>query len=409
MIEVLALHDPDTPFLDDGEQSLTYGETAARVASRDGVGWQVLRSEPDVDSIVRLLAAMTSGVAVLDPPAGTVETDVGDAVTVVFTSGTSGTPKGVRLTGANWAAAAIASIEHLGHGADDTWLLALPLRHVAGLGIVIRSAYAGGRVRVMPGFDPAEFAAALHGVSVASVVPTMLRRVLDADPGPYRGLRAVLVGGGPIPDGLLERAAEAGLPVLPTYGMTETCGQIATARPGDTPEHKARPLPGVRIRTDDRGVIEVKGAMVSPGYLGEPDREGPWLTTSDLGTIDPDGSLRVMGRVDDVIITGGEKVAPAGVEAVIAALDGVDEAVVVGLPSEKWGAEVSCVYTGSSTVAEVMAGARSGLPAHAVPKRLLRVEAIPLSGPGKPDRAAVAGLLSASGSALAAGDQDALA
>jgi O-succinylbenzoic acid--CoA ligase len=395
MLDVLRRHDPASTFLDDGSEELTYGEVADLVASRRGAGMQELHPQPGIEAVIDLLAAMSSGTAVIDPSTSAPRTEIqGDTVTVVFTSGTTGPPKGVRLTSSNWASAAEASISHLGHGPDDSWILAMPMTHVAGIGIVIRSAYAGGRVRLMPGFEPVSFAAALHDATLASAVPTMLARVLDADPGPFSGQKAVLVGGGPIPPGLLERASAAGLPVLPTYGLTETCGQVATLRPGSPVDYKAHPLPGVELRIDESGRIGVKGGMVSPGYLGEPDRADSWLTTADLGILDDDGALRVIGRADDMIITGGENVSPAMVEAALTALDGVDEAVVIGVPSEQWGVEVGCVYTGVAGSEQVLAGVKASLPAHAVPKRALRVDSIPIIGPGKPDRSAVSRLLS---------------
>jgi O-succinylbenzoic acid--CoA ligase len=200
----------------------------------------------------------------------------------------------------------------------------------------------------------------------------MLNRVLEADSGPYSGLRAVLVGGGPIPEGLLERAEAAGIPVLPTYGMTETCGQVATLRPGAPLSRRAHPLPGVEIRVDD-GRIALKGGMISDAVT---DDDG-WLVTGDLGELDDEGAVTILGRADDMIITGGENVSPAAVEAALAALPGVDEAVVFGIPSAEWGMEVAAVP----------------LPPHARPRQIRRVVVIPRTPLGKPDRKAASRLL----------------
>jgi O-succinylbenzoic acid--CoA ligase len=135
-------------------------------------------------------------------------------------------------------------MRHLGHGPDDIWLLAMPLHHVAGLSILLRSAYSGGRVRMLDGFEAAGFATQLRaGVTMASMVPTMLARVLEADPGPYQGLRAVLLGGGPIPGGLLEQGLAAGFPLLPTYGLTETAGRWPLSAPATRRPTRPTPSP----------------------------------------------------------------------------------------------------------------------------------------------------------------------
>lgn len=338
-------------------------------------------------SVFDVLAGMASGgVTVVGPDPETAEPGAADLV--VFTSGTTGDPKGVRLTRANLEAAAAASVEHLGHGSEDNWLLGMPLYHVGGLSIVVRQAYTGGSITMLGGFEAATFAAAMRdGVTMVSVVPTMLRRLLEF--GPFPGLRAVLVGGGPIPDGLLEDALTMGLPVLPTYGMTETFGQVATLRPGSPIERKADPLPGVDIRIEADGRIAICGAQVSPGYLGEPDRADPWFLTNDLGEIGEDGSLRVLGRADSVIVTGGENVSPEQVEVAIRALDGVDEAVVFGVADPRWGQMVLCAFTGSAKPETIRDSLRVVLPAHMIPKHVVCVAEIPRSVIGKPDRSAL--------------------
>lgn len=309
---------------------------------------------------------------------------------VVFTSGTSGRPKGVRLTRRNLEAAARGSAEHLGHGPGDNWLLAMPLHHVGGLSIVVRQIYTGGSITLLSKFDVDSFARAMHGrVTMVSVVPTMLRRLLDHDPGTYSGLRAVLVGGGPIPDGLLEEASEAGLPVLPTYGMTETFGQVATLRPGAPLRRHVHPLPGIDISINEDGRIAVRGDQVSPGYLGEPDRDSDWLVTSDLGLIDDEGALQVLGRADNVIVTGGENVDPERIEMVITSHPDVVEAVVVGVPDEDWGAAVGCAYVGDVQPAALASWAGERLTGPMRPKKWRRIESIPRLSIGKPDRSAV--------------------
>ncbi|HEX9865487.1 MAG TPA: AMP-binding protein [Acidimicrobiia bacterium] len=392
MIEWLSRHDPSRVFIVTDDDSRTFGETVEAVEARPVSGFEVVRPWPYFSSVIDLLALMSKSSAVIvaeDVPEMAM-IDPGEAASVVFTSGSSGGPKGVRLTMQNWEAAARASVDHLGHGPDDVWLLAMPLHHVGGLSIIIRSAFVGGTVRMLPGFDPAAFARELRsGVTMASVVPTMLTRVLDVDPGPFEGLRGVLIGGGPIPDEVLERGAAAGLPILPSYGMTETAGQVATLRPGSPIENKGHPLPGVelRIEADDR--IAVRGPMVSPGYVGQPDRDSDWFVTGDLGTLDPDGALRVTGRADTLIVSGGENIDPTVVEAAMTRVPGVTAAAVVGVPSEEWGMEVVCLYVGDASPILIDSHLKGRLAGFMIPKRLLRVAELPMTPLGKPDRAEV--------------------
>ena len=388
MLDWLRRHDPARVFIETPDVTLTFGEIADAVMDRPVHGIEVVRPRLDIQSVIDLLAVMSKGSAVVTGNVETAAIDPSDAASVLFTSGTSGRPKGVRLTIHNWEAAANASMQHLGHGTADTWLLALPLHHVAGLSILMRSAYAGGAVRMLPGFDPVAFATHLRrGVSVVSMVPTMLSRVLDVDPGPYDGLKAVLLGGGPIPDRVLDRAGAAGLPVLPTYGLTETAGQVATLKPEAPLENKAHPLPGVDIRIDPDERIAVRGPMLSPGYVGEPDRGAEdWLVTGDLGTIDDEGALRVTGRADTIIVSGGENIDPAVVEATLLRVEGVQEALVAGLTSEEWGMEAVCLYVGQANPAQVETALRQILPVFMIPKRWRQVAGLPMTPMGKPDR-----------------------
>lgn len=389
MLDWLRRHDPGRVFIETPDETLTFGAISEAVNERRVEGTEVVQPALDFRSVINLIAVMAKGAAVVSENAiDTSSIDPAGAASVVFTSGSSGGRKGVRLTLDNWEAAARASMDHLGHGPDDTWLLALPLHHVAGLSIIVRSAYSGGAVRMLPGFDPVTYATHLRrGVTVASMVPTMISRVLEVDPGPFPGLNAVLLGGGPIPDRLLEQAHASGLPVLPTYGLTETAGQVATLRPGQPVENKAYPLPGVMLRIESEGLIAVRGPMVSPGYVGEPDRGAEdWLVTGDLGTIDGDGALRVTGRADTIIVSGGENIDPAVVEAAVVRVAGVEKALVAGLASERWGMEAVCLYVGKAEPSRVEAELRHILPGFMIPKRWLQVADLPLTPLGKPDR-----------------------
>ena len=385
MINWLRRVDPEKEFLRFGDRVWKYGDVLTEVEGRIRRDTVVLTPKLDPTSVFDLIAGIAGGGAMVTPEAGWVGYEGAEPL-VVFTSGTTGQAKGVRLTEENLEAAAAASMEHLGHDEGDTWLLAMPLHHVGGLSILVRQIYSGGSVRLLSGFEPESSADAIkRDVTMVSVVPTMLRRLLPY--GPFDGLRSVLVGGGPIPPGLLEAAAEAGLPVLPTYGMTETFGQVATLRPGAQLDYAAHPLPGVDIAIRD-GLVAVKGPQVSPGYLGEPDRTDPWLVTNDLGEIDADGALRILGRADTMIVTGGENVSPERLETLIAANPKVESAVVVGIPDPEWGHAVSCAYVGEATPEELRTWVADRTDGFRVPKRFVKVDHIPRTSIGKPDRTA---------------------
>ena len=298
-----------------------------------------------------------------------------DSRFLIHTSGSEGAAKGVILTGENIAAAAEASRLRLGNGPADTWLAVLPLFHVGGLAILWRQAEVGGTVVLHHRFDADAAAAALGdgSVTLASLVPTMLRRILDRGVKPSTRLRAVLVGGGFASQDLIRRAREAGYPVLPTYGMTETGGQVATVAPDEqvgAPGGVGRPLDGFEVRISGEGRIEVRGAAVSSGYLGEKPREpGSWFTTGDLGEIDAEGRLTVRGRADNVLVTGGENVSPEVVASVIAGHPGVVAAHALGEPDLEWGTRlvVEVVLQGAD-VDDVRDWAASRLSRPAMPR-----------------------------------------
>ncbi len=283
-----------------------------------------------------------------------------DAVqSVIFTSGSSGRPKGVRLSYANVFWSAVGSAFNLGMHGDDRWLACLPFCHVGGLSILWRSVIYGTTAVLQNGFDPAAVDRALDDdrVTIVSLVANMLQRLLEQRAGrPYPPwLRCVLLGGGPAPLALLQACRACGIPVVQTYGLTEAASQVTTLVPGDA-ERKlgsaGKPLLGTEVRVSGRegpvavgtvGEILVRGPTVSPGYLDCADatREGGWLHTGDLGRFDDEGFLYVMGRRDDMIICGGENVYPAEVEAVLHAHPAVAEACVFGLPDARWGEVVA--------------------------------------------------------------------
>ncbi len=272
-----------------------------------------------------------------------------EAVYIVFTSGSEGVPRGVVLTDGNLTAAVAGSRERLGNTQDDSWLCVLPLFHVGGLSILWRQAEVGAPVLMFDRFEPDSVAAALESVTFASLVPVMLHRLLRTD-RQWTGLTVALIGGAAADERLLSAARTAGIPAIPTYGMTETCSQIATPAPGAALDGSVGlALPGAEIRVvaggqplvGTEGQIEVRGPMVSPGYIGEPVRPPDvWLATGDIGVIDGEGRLTVMGRSDRVIVSGGENVHPWAVERLLMANSAIHRVRVFGLPDSEWGMRI---------------------------------------------------------------------
>ena len=260
------------------------------------------------------------------PPALTHDLDA--TAIVVHTSGTTAGPRAVELTYGNWLWSALGSAVALGSHPADRWLCMLPLSHVGGLSILVRSAIYATTVILHERFDAEAAADELATrATLVSVVPTTLARMLDAGLRHPPALRAALVGGAPIQPALLARAAAAGVPTASTYGLTEACSQVATGGP---------PLFCTRVRIGPGREILVAGPTVAPGAVAA---DG-WLHSGDEGTLDADGNLTVTGRAGDTIVTGGENVAPAEVEAVLAAHPAVAEAAVHGAPDAEWGQRV---------------------------------------------------------------------
>jgi O-succinylbenzoic acid--CoA ligase len=315
---------------------------------------------------------------------------------IVFTSGTTGAPKGVRITWGNLEASAAASARHLGHTQADRWLGVLPVSHVGGLGILIRSLRQQSTVILEPSFDAYRAASLLDGnATLASLVTATLRQILDTGRR-FAGVRAVLVGGGPVPGSIVTEARAAGLPALATYGMTETASQVATASPADPDPEWLEPLAGLEVSIVDGGRIAVSGPMVSPGYLDDPDRVGPFVA-SDRGEVVA-GRIRVLGRSGEVFVSGGENVDPFEVEEILRSIPGVREAVVTGLPDEMWGSVVAAaIEVGpGTTLDEVAEVARSRLAPFQLPRRWVVGDRLPRLAIGKVDRQAAVELLGSS-------------
>jgi o-succinylbenzoate---CoA ligase len=306
-------------------------------------------------------------------------------VAVMHTSGTTAAPKQVVLSGGNWLASALGSAVALGLDPAERWLCPMPLTHVGGLSIPIRSAiYATtavvhGRFEIEAVLD--ELMDPGRRITLVSLVPTMLARLLDAGLERPPALRWALLGGGPIPGALLERADRAGVPVAPTYGMTEACSQIATF---------GWPLPGAEIGTGSAGEVTgsggevvVRGPMVSAGALAD---DG-WLHTGDLGRFDERGRLVITGRQADTIVTGGENISPVEVEEVLLAHPAVADAAVHARVDPEWGEAVvaTVVARGGVEVGaeELRAHCVARLAGFKVPKAFEFAPALPRTETGK--------------------------
>jgi o-succinylbenzoate---CoA ligase len=405
---------PDHPAVVAGGKAVTYAEldgragALARRLAAAGVrpGYRVRVSHPPGITFAELLHAVPrlggvfEPVAPTDPPEPELDPNPDgahvdlrtaherDAVhSVIHTSGTTGEPNSVELTFGNHAASAAASAEALGVHADDRWLCPLPLHHVGGLGVLVRCAINHTTAVLHERFDAKRVKRVLEAgeVTLASLVPTMLVRLREAGLRTAPGLRVIALGGGPIPAGLLGWAQEAGIPVTPVYGMTETCSQVVAGSPG-------RPLRGVELDIAPDGEILIRGPMVARGELA-PDG---WLHTGDLGRLDELGRLHVEGRLKELIVTGGENVAPLEVEQALLSHPAVTDAAVTGRPDPEWGeAIVAFVVLGQeATTGELVSWCGERLAPHKVPKRIERVPRLPRGRTGKLQRRRLGGLLS---------------
>ena len=314
------------------------------------------------------------------------EHDMDDIVCRVLTSGSSGAPHPVGLTYGNFLWSAVGSAFNIGVQPEDRWLCCVPLSHVSGLSIAMRSVIYGTTMVLHDGFDTDRVAAALEtgGITVVSLVTTMLTRLLEAD-ADLSGPRAILVGGGPVPEEPLEEAIGRGATVVQTYGLTETCSQVTTLAPADARRKlgsAGRPLLTTHLRIQD-GEILVQGPTVAPRRA---DADG-WLHTGDLGRIDEEGFLYVEDRIDDMIVSGGENVVPAEVEKVLLRHPAVADAAVIGREDPEWQQAVTAVVvlqSGSeATPDELRRHCAEALAGFKVPKRVELAAALPRTPSGK--------------------------
>jgi O-succinylbenzoic acid--CoA ligase len=339
-----------------------------------------------------------------------------DPCLMLATSGTTGRPKLVVLTIGNLLASAVASAFRLGVLPDDRWLNPLSIHHMGGLAPIVRSTLYGTAVVVEDGtgFDAASVRHALaeHSCTGLSLVPTMLRRLLDDGDLPD-SLRFVLLGGAPASTALIERCARREVPVRPTYGMTETASQVATARPSEAftdPGTAGRPLVGTdlavvgpegeRVDRGETGELVVAGPTVFAGYYDDPDATAAAFSehgfhTGDVGYRDADGRLWVTGRLDERIVTGGENVDPGAVADALAAHPAVSEATVVGLDDPEWGERVGAlvVADGDLDAETLRTHCRERLAGFEIPRTIGFADSLPRTASGTVERDAVRAVL----------------
>jgi o-succinylbenzoate---CoA ligase len=314
------------------------------------------------------------------------EHDMDDLQCRILTSGTSGAPRPVGLTYGNFLFSAVGSAFNIGVDPNDRWLCCLPLSHVAGLSIILRSVIYGTTTVLLDGFDLEKVSKTLSDgdISLLSLVPTQLIRLLEAE-ADLSHPRAILIGGGPVPPDALREALGRGAKVVQTYGMTEACSQITTLSTEDAERKNGsagRPLLTTHVRIED-GEILVQGPTVSRESI-DPDE---WLRTGDLGHIDEEGFLYVTGRSSEVIVTGGENVMPAEVEAVLLAHSAVADAAVVGRPDPEWQEAVCALVVPADGAApneeELRSHCSSTLAPYKVPKQVDFVSGLPRTASGK--------------------------
>lgn len=307
---------------------------------------------------------------------------------VVETSGSTGRPKRVMLSREAMKASAVASARRI--GASGQWLLTLPESYVAGANVIARSLLAGHEPVIAAAHDSfAEAAATMSdGPRFVSMVPTQLHRIVESggdDLAALAGFHTLLLGGGPIDPSLRTRAREEGINVVATYGSAETCGGCV---------YDAMPLDGVGIAIGTDGRVRISGPTLFDGYQDDPEQTANslvdgWFLTSDAGTLDEDGRLRILGRVDDMVITGGVKVPAALVARRLREHPAIEAAEALGVPDEEWGQRLVAFVVGDIDAAGARDWVAAEHPRSWAPRQVVALEEIPLLGNGKPDRQAL--------------------
>ena len=337
---------------------------------------------------------------------------VDDIAVIIATSGSSGAPKGVMLSNRAVQASAAAVNAKLDLAAGDCWLNCLPLYHVGGLSIVYRTALAGASMVLQQGFDAVQVWQDIkrYPVTHLSLVPVMLARLLDeADSTPPVRLKSVLVGGAALNEKLASRAIEAGWPLCVTYGMSETASQVATRCIGGNKDMAGMQgyvmplIDGVECEVVDGesritaqiGQVRIRGDCLMSGYAnsgriaGDGLDEAGWFTSGDLGRINERGFLRIVGRADEMLISGGENVNPHEVEMLLLDCPGIDAVCVIGVTEPVWGQRVCAIYVGTFNEMEVEHWCRQEIKGALRPRQFVRLSHLPRLSTGKIDRMSI--------------------
>ncbi len=338
----------------------------------------------------------------------------GCAELLISTSGSTGEPKQVMLSAANLEASVRASRNRIPLGPGDIWLDCLPLKHIGGIAITYRCAEAGAAVLLHPGFDAARVREDMeqHGVSHISLVPAMLARLLEGGPPPAQ-LKYALVGGGPLSASLARRAHQSGWPICPTYGMSEAASQVATLAmfPPDWRQGMVGlPLPGISVEIVDEnglpvkgeGRIRVRGPSIMKGYANVAGEAGHglldgWFVSGDRGYLDEQGNLVVLGRCDDMLVSGGVNVHPAEVEGLLLDCPGVTDVAVTAVSDEVWGDRITALVV-SDDIQSIEGWCRDKLPSAQRPRLFVAVTALPRNAMGKLERKRLPAMARAIGS-----------
>lgn len=324
----------------------------------------------------------------------------------IATSGSEGEPKLVALSHAALTASADSSTAALAADEHDCWLSCLPQTHIGGQAILARALASGGTLRLHDAFDADAGwrEIATGAVTQISLVPAMLACLLDLADAPPNGLRSALIGGAALSASLRQRALDAGWPIRPSYGMSETAAMIALLSPTTTrdawkPGLVGKPLDGVELRIDSAGHICIRAPQLMSGYLDAQGqftdtlRDG-WFVTGDRGELDASGQLSVLGRADDMFVSGGVNVHPQEVESQLAACPGIADVAVTATQDPVWGDVLAALIVGPAETQSVRHWCQQHLPSAHRPRRFLRVDSIPRNAMGKPNRAALRTLLS---------------
>ncbi|WP_301107619.1 o-succinylbenzoate--CoA ligase [Sporosarcina sp.] len=384
--------------------------------TKQELAWQVSDAEPSIVIVDDRIAATFcfSGIeclqysAVRQMPAKEFtmleQWEENRTLSIMYTSGTTGLPKGVRQTAGNHTSSALASALNLGLTDQDSWLCMMPLFHISGLSIVIRSVIYGMEMRLYEKFDAKEAAkqitaGTVTSMSVVALTLDQIVRVMEEENNiAHPSFRTMLVGGGPVPLDYLKRAASCGLPILQTYGMTETCSQTATL--GKTEAMRklgsaGKPLFFNQIaiqgskEAGEVGEVLIKGPHVTPGYIGSQSSRSPlteegWLATGDAGYLDEDGYLFIVDRRADLIISGGENIYPAEIENVLLAHPAVREAGVCAKQDERWGqVPIAFVIAEEVTETELLSYCQEHLARYKLPKEIRFTDQLPRNASNK--------------------------